>query len=413
MRCFLVIFTPCSCFAAKVVLVLWASLLTGQDARAENTSLKNLSQSSVIRFSTQLGVDAWDLNTPSRTTTRLKGVDRLYLPDSHTKWQYKNTSPWIKVTSQWDLTSNFSISSKARAEQSVGYLVDELNMDYRLSPMVGFRAGVLDYKTSWCRTYETDSPWIQEINPFCTNRVTNEASLASPGLQAYLNFSPSHYLIQSLIGIYRPKAFGYNENEFSNVANTKGVAINDRWGWSINVLDRDTATEFRLSWLAAYQENNRDDYGYRGQKAGALYLATSFFPAEKLNVRAQFFDSLVNQASYAEPPAYDQILETNMARQSKSIEFIYQISALDTLGVATSRYTFNWHLTGMNGYESYTNPNYYQFSQSSNSVTWRHSWPKGIYTSLQWMKSKNDQLLILTTSKADGEALGFRLGFNY
>ena len=168
MRYPLVIFTPCSCFAAKLVLVLSAALLTGQVARAEDTSLEDLAQNSVIKFSTQMGIDAWDLNTPSRATTPLKGVDRLYLPDSYTKWKYKNTSPWIKTTGQWDLTSNFSISFKARAEQSVGLLLDELNIDYRLSPMLGFRAGVLDYKTNWCRTYETDSPWIQEIHPFCT-----------------------------------------------------------------------------------------------------------------------------------------------------------------------------------------------------------------------------------------------------
>jgi hypothetical protein len=215
------------------------------------------------------------------------------------------------------------------------------------------------------------------------------------------------------VGVYRPKAFGYNEDEFSNVANTKGVAINNRWGWSINALNLENASEFRLSWLAARQENNRDFGGYRGQDAGALYIGASFYPTEKLNVRTYMFDSLVQQASYSSPPAYTQILENSMVRKSKAIEFIYQINGKNTVGIAMARYTNNWNLTGMNGYEAYTNPNYYRVTQKGRSVTWRHDWKRGVHTSLQFTKSENDQLFANLAAKASGTALGLRLGFSY
>lgn len=396
---------------AKLRLVLIATLLWIQVAVAADT---DVSTPSVNKFNMQLGLDAWNLNTPDRATTPLKGVDRLYLANSNTQWSYHSPAAWVKTTGQWHINSDIALTYKARADQSVGMKIDDLNIDYRLSPKLGFRAGVLDYKTSWCRTYEIDSPWIQEIDPFCTNRVTNEGTLASPGLQAYLSFTPSHYLIQALVGIYRPKAFGYNKDEFSNVANTKGVAINNRWGWSINALNLDNASEFRLSWLGARQENNRDSEGYRGQDAGALYLGASFYPTPKLNVRASLFNSLVNQASYSYAPDYTQILQNRMVRRSQVIELLYQLQRQDVLGFAVTKYTHDWNLTGMNGYEFYTDPNYYRFTQKGMSVSWRHDWERGIHTAIQWSTSNNDQIYWHSTSqKAKGNGLGLRIGIAY
>jgi len=407
------------CYAtySRLSVQLISTLLTAwflaPNANAAEKDTQGIATPNSFKFNLQLGLDAWNLKTPDRATSALRGVDRLYLADSNTTWTYRNPAAWIKTTGKWDISNQLSLTYKARADQSVGTKIDDFNLDYRLSPKLGFRAGVLDYKTSWCRTYEIDSPWIYQIDPFCSNRITNESTLASPGVQVYLNFTPSHYLIQTLVGIYRPKAFGYNKDEFSNVANTKGVAVNDRWGWSINALNLHNASEIRLSWLAARQENNRDTGGYRGQDAGALYLGASFYPTEKLNVRATIFHSLVSQDSYDRPPTYKKILETNMVRESKTVEAIYQFDGKNTLAIAASKYINNWNLVGMNGYELYTNPNYYQFTQNGSSVTWRHNWSQGIYSSVQWTQSKNDQLFNNTAAKAQGTALGFRVGFTY
>lgn len=397
----------------RFALMLVATLFSIHPTYASDAYFLDSIPSNPIKFSVQLGVDAWKINTPDRSTALLKGIDRLYLANSNTQWDYRNPAAWIKTSGQLDISSRLSLAYKARADQSVGTKLDDLNFDYRISPKLGVRFGVLDYKTSWCRTYDLDTPWVQEIDPFCTNRVTNESTLASPGLQGYLIFTPSHYLIQTLVGLYRPKAFGYNKNEFSNVANTNGVATNDRWGWSINALNLNNATEFRLSWLAARQENNRDSGGYRAQDAGALYLGGSIYPIENINIRASVFHSLVKQASYDRPPTYTQILENSMVRESKVVEVIYQFSGENTLGIATSKYINNWDLIGINGYGAYTNPNYYKFNQSGSSVTWRHDWSQGIHSSIQWTKSENDQLFANTAANAKGHALGLRIGFTY
>jgi len=400
----------CVRYVAFALLSVWLRLLP---TCAAQTSLYHAHIEPPFKFNVQLGLDVWQINTPDKSQTPLKGVDRLYLANSYTEWDYHSASTWLKSSGQWNMNPDLTLNYKARADQSAGVQVNDLNFDYRLSPKLGFRAGVVNYKTSWCRTYETDSPWIQEIDPFCTIKVTNESTLAAPGLQAYTTFTPGNYLIQALVGIYRPKAFGYNVREFSNVANTKGVAINDRWGWSINAIDLNNASEIRLSWLAARQENNRDAGGYRGQAGGALYLGVSFYPIDRLNVRAYSFNSLVRQNSYDEPPSYIQILDNEMVRKSKSLELIYQINGQNTVGMAASQYTNDWNLVGMNGYESLTNPNYYRFTQRGKSVTWRHDWSRGVYTSIQITASENEQRLGTIMTSAKGNALGLRLGYAY
>ena len=394
---------------AYLIIVLLISFRTN----AVQAEMQNSDWERTIKLSLQAGTDSWDLRAPDKSDVPLKGVDNLFLANSNTQWNYRNTAPWVKVDGYWSISNHLAIVYKLRAEQSVGTKVDDLHFDFNVSPYLGFRAGVVDYKTSWCRTYDVDSPWVRENDPFCTTQTTNAATLAAPGLQTYLVFAPGHYQIQALAGVYRPKAFGYNPQEFSNVTNTNGVAINDRWGWSVNALNLDSGAEFRLSWLGARQENNREVSGYRAQNAGAWYLGASLFPIEKLDIRASELLSSVDQASYDYAPDYTQILDTNMIRKSKAIEFIYQFDDQDMFAYAISKYTHHWDMLGMNGYESYTNPNYVQFYQTGRSVAWRHDWIHSIYTAIQWSHSANAQQTGNTKSSTAGNALGLRLGFIY
>lgn len=393
-----------------ILLSGWANIHV---AHATDTRLQDPYTDRPISFSVQMGADTWDLRTPEKSEAKLRGVDNLFLANSNTKWNYKNATAWVKTEGQWTIHSNLALTYKARGEQSVGLKLDDLHFDYHLSPKFGLRVGVVDYKTSWCRTYEVDSPWIRENDPFCTTQTTNSATLSAPGLQSYFIFTPSRYHIQTMLGVYRPKVFGYSPDEFSNVVNTNGIAVNHRWGWSLNVLNLENASEFRLSWLAAHQENNRDDGGYRAQRNSTWYLGVSFYPAEKVNLRASILSSKTNQKSLDSPPDYTQILDTTMLRESRSLELIYQLNGQNTLGLGVSRYIHNWDLVGMNGLESYTDPNYVKFVQRGTSVTWRHDWERGIYTSIQWTTSKNDQIYAHTAANAKGNGLGLRLGFSY
>jgi hypothetical protein len=83
------------------------------------------------------------------------------------------------------------------------------------------------------------------------------------------------------------------------------------------------------------------------------------------------------------------------------------------MAIGTSRYKHLWNLTGLNGYEAYTDPNYVRFFQKSTSISWRKEWSHGVYSVVQWTTSSNDQLANRIPAKAQGEAFGLRLGFTY
>ena len=102
-----------------------------------------------------------------------------------------------------------------------------------------------------------------------------------------------------------------------------------------------------------------------------------------------------------------------MVRKSSVVEMIYQVNSLNTLGLSLARYTNNWNLTGMNGYEAYTDPNYYRFMREGQSLAWRHDWSQGIHTAVQWVRSTNNQVLSKSAANAKGTALGLRIGWTY
>lgn len=366
----------------------------------------------------QMGVDHWHLNLPELSpTVTSKAISNLFLANSNTEWSYQSTSPWIKADGSVYITPQTSFKYKARGEQAFGWKLDDFHLDWALSNKLGVRAGVVDYKTSLCRTYEVDSPWVRENDPFCVNQISNLATLAAPGVQTYLDLNFDNYQVQTLVGVYRPKAFGYASKEFSNVALQAGqsVAVNHRWGWSVSALNLNNAAEVRLSWLGADQETSRNNRGYRGQQGGLWFLGGAFYPLKNVQVRGYLIHTVTHQTSYSDPPEYPIILNTEMFRDSKAIEILYTHSATDAFAVGQSRYDHNWDQVGFNGYESYTNPYYLRFKQQSMSVSWRHNFSHGLHTSVQWTESKNHQIFISDSnlSQAKGSGIGFQLGYVY
>ena len=126
-------------------------------------------------FTLQVGVDAWKLRSSVSEDTfngpYLQDWDMshtmLGLPSSQTTWDYNPVSPWYKFQGSVAPTRNLVFSTKFQANQTVGFKIDELSVDYAISEFLGFRTGIVDYKLSWCSAYDTQSPWIFEPNMFC------------------------------------------------------------------------------------------------------------------------------------------------------------------------------------------------------------------------------------------------------
>lgn len=367
----------------------------------------------------QVGVDAWRLSP--QTPERL-----LFLP-TNSQWNYRSTSPWLTFDGQATVHRHAVLSLKVRADQALGTHVDEMSLDWALSPSLGVKTGVVSYKTSWCRTYDVDSPWVRENDPFCTIRTTSVASGGAPGLQVYANAPVGDYRVQGLVGLYRPLLLNYNTTEFSNVDYPNShIDRNSKKSLSLSVQNMDTATELRLGLLNTVQSNYVYDYLNEGpdrvrQNYNVMFLGAAFYVLPKLQVRVQTLrhDMISNRRSPpgSEKPSY--LGGADLARRSHVLEMNYWHSAQDVLAFAVSKYTFDSSYINTNypdpGYINYRS--YYRSGNRNLSASWRHNWSEGFYTAVQWSYNKLD-LYILDEQpspyrEAGGHGLGLRLGYQF
>lgn len=164
-------------------------------------------------ISAMVGVDAWDI----RADASLPSTQRLlFLADSTPQWTYRNPSAWVRFDGQWSVSESLSARFKFRGDQSADWRVDELNLGWAISPTLGLSAGVLDYKTSWCRTYDVESTWVRENDPFCTVRTTDQATGSAPGLQAHTQWDTRDHQWQAQVGVYNPLLLNHDRQEFNN-----------------------------------------------------------------------------------------------------------------------------------------------------------------------------------------------------
>jgi hypothetical protein len=125
----------------------------------------------------QVGVDAWRINTSAAedTTENMKSLSRLQLANSYPVWSsFRDVSPWVRFDGGLRVGQDTLLTLKYRSDQSTGSRLDEASID-RAFHNFGAKLGVLDPKISWCRTYDIDSPWVRENNPFCSIQPLNFA----------------------------------------------------------------------------------------------------------------------------------------------------------------------------------------------------------------------------------------------
>jgi len=367
----------------------------------------------------QIGVDGWRLSPKTPETL-------LMLP-TNSQWNYKSLSPWLTFDGQMTVHRNAVLSLKVRADQAMGTHVDEMSVDWSVSPSLGVKAGVVSYKTSWCRTYDIDSPWVRENDPFCMVKKTSDASGGAPGLQVYANAPIGSYRIQALAGIYRPLLLNYNVTEFSNLSYPIAhVDRNDKKSVSISLQNLETATELRLGLLSAdqsqfvYADWNAEDFRVY-QHYNMVFLGAAFYVTPKVQVRLQTLRHDMASQNRSIPgglrPSY--LGGSDLERRSEVIEVNYWHTSQDMLAFAVSHYLFDNTFSVTNfplaGYE--VDRNYYVYKNKNMSASWRHDWAKGVYTAVQWSYNALDLYNRTITASpnrdAGGHGLGVRLGYQF
>ena len=375
-----------------------------------------------VQFNGQIGFDVWDIHTniPNPNQERL-----LFLANSTPQWQYRNPSPWIRFEGQADLSPQLSAAIKLRGDQSSDWRVDELNVKWAVSPSLGAAVGVVDYKLSWCRIHEEDSPWVRENDPFCTVRTTDQAVGAAPGLQVYATNNTSDWSLQGMIGIYNPLIGDYDNKEFTNtvISGNSKVTKNDRVGINLSAVHQATGAEFRLGWQHVDQfaryvlwpaPSPLADYKKSGD---IVFVGASFNPHPQWSVRATLLHSRIIGdwegafVTNGELYAGDQDID----RQSISLENIYRVNAKNTLALALSEYKFQ-------SMSTFKRPNgtisYLPLGLLTNrlaSISWRYEWQHGVYSALQASHSRSNIQLPspIGTNRVEGTSFGARLGWRF
>jgi hypothetical protein len=401
-------------------LGMWASL--AHIGHAQNVD----DWTPLWRYQGAIGLDAWDIHqqADSREMARL-----LFLADSTPQWTEKNPSPWVRFDGQALFSPQLSAQLKFRGSQSSDWRADELNVNWDVSPSLGATLGVVDYKTSWCRTYEVDSPWVRENDPFCAVRTTEQATGGAPGAQVHANWTGAHFVWQAQVGTYNPLLLSYDDEEFSNQRLMHGsyVKRNRKHGASLSAVHLHTGAEFRLSYLktdqlARYQPGVRASFYDKPQDVEVVYAGLALPINAAWQVRLTHLDSRLN-SHFMPTDAPNWIFDFGYQRRSTTAELNWKASDIDTLGLAYSRYTADdqTDITSKTNLTRKLRLNTSTFTNTLWSMTWRRDWTDSVYSAVQWTKSRSRDTDDLLTSEgnrhdanqAKGHALGLRVGIRF
>lgn len=380
-----------------------------------------------LQITTRLGTESWRVDymgvDPNST---LK--DTLRMPDGALRWPYRDISPWMTMQANYQVTPQLGVMGKFQANQAFGGRIDELAINYAVSPLLGLRAGVVDYKLSWCKDYELNNAWIQDPNQFCSDILNKRMTAAGPGFQAYLNFPVGKYQVQTLAGVYSPKIFSYDDMENGRNGNYLTYELptqkNDKFGLALNVLDLSTGTEIRASWLYTGLQLSVDPMLYPKtlgptdkQEDNTIYLAVEKPLTHKLSASLYLTRSLkVVDTSYRlfNPNNYFIETWTNLSGATAEVSYIpapsHRLMFAFSKYEGIKRYTSFWR----DGRATYPEKERSYLIHNAAALSWHKEWSHSISTTLQWKRvvyslSLNAEEPAVWSSNA----LGIRLGYTF
>lgn len=375
------------------------------------------------------GTDFWRLHASKQKDTQPGYVEEnsnLLLPNNHTKWNYNDASAWGRVIVTQRIFNDMTVSAKVRADQTLGLRVDEAQIEKHISPSLGVRAGVVDYKTSWCRAYETDNGWIQEIEAVCNTPQFRDVTGGAPGVQIFTNLTwNDHYSLQSQIGLYKPLFLNYAPKEFGNIIPSPNYQVqkNEKLGVNFNLINLHTGLEARLSYINANQIAYLPESNLLGKNkmlSDLLYLGLNTPITEQTNFRITHLQQHQKATCRSETAAIGTAcnLNSNFQKKSTAIEFSYRLGNLNLLSVGLGRTNFylqEIYFTPYLDVYQYPKPNYITSNQTS--FAWRKDWQKNLFTVVQFIKSEHESSATTKTGslpyQAQGNAMGLRLGYSY
>jgi hypothetical protein len=376
----------------------------------------------------QVGVDAWRINTSAieDTTANMNSLSRLQLANSYPVWHYRNPSEWLRFEGALRVGRDTLLSMKYRSDQSTGSRLDEASVDWAFHTY-GVKFGVVDPKISWCRTYDIDSPWVRENNPFCSIQPLNFTKGSAPGAQTYANFIASDYSIQAIAGMYRPLWFNYAPHESPTItlASQSTITSHTKSGIALSATNLRNGTEFRFGILRDDFSSNRESINQSVPYNNAVhsevkFIGANWYATPRIALRATYFTyaghltrTMRDSVSYVK---LDQLSDY----KATSLEANYQVNARDVMSISHVVYDFasnpdNYALQSGVPVLISTYVGVPHFVTTNISMSWRRDWGGGFFTVAQFSKAMTDQHDASTNKhlSSDGRALGLRLGYRF
>lgn len=412
----------CRCF----LIGGWAVSLYGgltHLAQAQDLPLPGLLQ-------VQLGVDSWATRSSAQANTMpgfIEEKTNLLLPNADPRWNYRVTSPYLKVLGEQSINPDLTLNVKASVDQFMGVRVDGFNLDWMLSPKLGVRAGVVEYKTNWCQTYDAASPWLRETNALCATQRNLDVTGGAPGVQVYTDTQGNDYLMQTSFGVYDPLISKYAPLEYGNVvlSNDFNVKSNKKWGATVNVISLNSGSEFRASFLRAVQAAwipQSDILGESTQTYNMVFFGANIALSSSLRVELDF-NQRVQRLNVNSRLSDDYNFNANTKIKSSTAMATYQINSRNILAAS---YSYNGgQIYDENIYnargalQEIINPAL-SWPTSIFGMAWRYNHDKQYFFGLEYMHNRASTWtstlasgLIQQNYPSSGSALGLRLGYTY
>jgi hypothetical protein len=376
------------------------------------------------QVSYQLSADLWHLKTNTGADLRPGFVEQstnLLLPNSATQWRYKDVSAAGWVTANKKISNDVDLSFKARADQTIGTRIEQAQVQKDISPFLGVRAGIVDYKTSWCRTYEQDNGWIREIDAMCNTPQFRDVTGGAPGFQIYASKPFRDFLVQGQLGVYDPLLLGYAPKEFGNLIPSPQFEVqsNKKYGFNINAVNLYTGLEARLSFIHTFQTAFSPEpllLGQTKQESDLIYLGLNAPLSPRITGRITHTQQTQKATCRSTVALIGSRCNSNLtgSKSSSSAEVAFRLNSTDHISTGISR-------TTLDNQQQLFSPKadivWQAFPTTVDSqqisIAWRRDWGKGVFTVLQHMRSKQHLSYENFPLATQGHATGLRLGYRF
>jgi hypothetical protein len=257
--------------AAVMLLTLLASTLARADVSAT------------------VGADLWDS----------QGGPARYLPDYAPAKPWQPAAAWATLSARTKL-GPITLTASGQTHQVNGWRVDRLDADWRVTDGMGLRLGVLPYRVTWCRSLG-DGPWMLEPDAYCRFHGLREVGEGAFGVQAYATGLHSGWLLDGMVGVYRPQ-IDNQDDKLGPYVSVGPTVRHVKHGASLNAVHLSTGLQLRAAWLRTAQDQDSDAGGYqRRMRYDMTYLAAELPATRWLTLRASRNTNAGDQINPASP----------------------------------------------------------------------------------------------------------------